>query len=305
MINNMNGLMGNNMMGVGYQQQPQQDLYGTGANYGYNPAPQQQIQQPQGGSNMNNKQQNQEQEDLVLQVEQQEFDGLFKTKITTVTELGKLINRMVKPAIIDCEGCLVIPNQMGDFDTILYFKPSPSVDYNNIQEDGPIVGLQPVYNTAKQLTPGQRLTALTARQKNKTFNISEDAKSILNEFMSNRVRNKKGVVDWNKCVSEKTNSYYGSYSIYVQISGLDVKAFLKKYYGNTLFDIDEDGKVTNKRPCEYSISILRGLGMPMQGNMYNDYLISIMQLDGREMENVARKAGMVPLTNDIPMIKEF
>lgn len=244
-----------------------------------------------GGSNnmlnygLNQKKEENNYEPMVLNVEQQEFDGLLKTKLTTTTDVAKMVNKLFKPVFSDWEGCLILPNNAGGFDTFLYFKE------NGVKDPNKLTALEHVVPAnSNNLTMSQRIQNLNLRYKNKTYELSRDAKDILKEFMP---QEKNGKVKWNNFVVEKTQQEYNGYSVHVQITGVDIMKIIRKIYGAQV-----DGKRT-----DYTMKVERGIGVVNQQGFFANYLVTIMQLDVREVEKIAQSVGMIPLAGNIPMVK--
>lgn len=238
-----------------------------------------------GGNQMNY--QNQKKENYVpleLNLEPIEFDGMLKTKLTTTTELAKMVNELFRGVFSDYEGCLILPNSMGGFDTTIYFRDKGIKD-NRINALEHVVQQQ-----AGRLDINQRINNLNMRYKNKTYDLTKGCKEIFGEFMIPE-RNKK--INWNRNVVEKTENSYNGYTIYVQLNGVDIMKVIKKIYGSKV-----DGRRT-----DYSMKLERGIGIVNERGIYANYLVSIMQLDTREVEKIAQSVGMVPLQGNIPMVR--
>lgn len=238
-----------------------------------------------GNNNMNQNQNNnqQQREPLSLTIEPIEFDGLLKTKFTTTVELAKMVNEIFRPVFSDYEGCLVLPNQMGGFDTVVYFCDK------GVQDER-LKALRPVVQQGNQLNISQRISNINRRFQNKTYELTDDAKDVFSEFMVKERNSNK--VRWNQLVVEKAENNYNSCVIHVQLNGIDIMKIIKKIYGSSV-----KGNRT-----DYSMKLERGIGMNTSG-MYANYLVSILQLDTKEVEKVAQSVGMVPLSDTIPMVK--
>lgn len=286
-FNNGVSMMGNNNMNVnnGYQGSGLLN-FNSGANDINNI-------NTMGGSNMinygatNNQQPKKEEnyEPMVLNVEQQEFDGVLKTKLTTTTEVAKMVNKLFKAVFSDWEGCLILPNSAGKFDTFLYFKE------NGIKDESRLCALEHVVQAnTNNLSMSQRIQNLNLRYKNKTYELSRDAKDILKEFMP---QEKNGSVKWNNYIVEKTQQEYNGYSVHVQIIGIDIMKIIRKIYGSQV----------NGRRTDYAMRVEREIGMRNQQGFCTNYLVSIMQLDVKETEKIAQSVGMVPLAGSIPMVR--
>lgn len=243
-----------------------------------------------GGNEMNYQNQNKMEENyepLELDLKEQEFDGVLKTKLTTTTDLAKIVNQIFKPIFSDFVGSLILPNQMGGFDTVVYFRESGIKDERT-------TAIQQLVQQGNhnQLSMSERIKNMNTRYKNKTYDLTRDCKDVFKEFMVTEGNGKK--INWNKYVVEKAEPNYNGYSVYVQLNGIDIMKIIRKLYGGT----SKDGKRT-----DYSMRLERGLGVVNSNNLYANYLVSIMQLDTREVEKIAQSVGMVPLANNIPMVR--
>lgn len=242
--------------------------------------------------NNNNQQQNkQEEEEFELCIEQQEFDGLLKSKLTTTTDLSKMVNKIFKPVFEDFEGSIVLPNNVGGFDTVIYFR-DPGMSRHNGQSDKVKALQYLVQQNNGNLSMSQRLQNLNTLYKNKTYTITKECKDIFKEFMITNGKNKS--VNWNRHVVEKTEPNYNGYSIYVLLTGIDIIKVIRKVYGAT-------NKEGNR--IDYKLRLEQALSPAGADGLCSNYLVSIMQLDVKEVEKVAQSVGMIPLANTLPIIR--
>lgn len=281
--NNFNNGFGNFGMGVSnginYNNSPLMNNYNQPNDNSNN------INTMGGNNNMNQNNNNQQQrEPLSISIEPIEFDGLLKTKFTTTVELSKMVNEIFRPVFSDYEGCLILPNQAGGFDTVVYFCDKGVKDER-------LKALRPVVQQGNQLNISQRINNINRRFQNKTYELTEDAKDVFGEFIIKERNVNK--IRWNQIVTEKAENNYNSCVIHVQLRGLDIMKIIKKIYG---------ASVKGNR-TDYSMKLERGIGIANTAGFCANYLVSILQLDTKEVERVAQSVGMVPLSDTIPMVR--
>jgi len=232
-------------------------------------------------STVTNSSTNEEQKVMArIEIEPIPFDGLLKSKIISTIELSKLVNSVFKNAMADYEGCIILPAQNGQFDCTLYFK-----DHGPIRGQGDqIKNLISITGPNRGVSAVDRITAFNNRTSNKLYSLSEETKQILSEFMAVRKDQK---INWNQHVFEQAEATYNANIVYLKVCGIDIVKILKKIYG---------GKIDGDR-CDYNITLMRPTGM-------NNYLISIQQLDTKEVEKLALSVGIIQTGNSIAMIRD-
>ena len=214
-----------------------------------------------------------------IEIEPIPFDGLLKSKIISTIELSKLVNSVFKNAMADYEGCIILPMQNGQFDCTLYFK-----DHGPVRGGDQIKNLVSITGPNRGVSAVDRITAFNNRTSNKLYALSEETKQILSEFMAVRKDQK---INWNQHVFEQAEATYNANIVYVKVTNIDIVKILKKIYG---------GKIDGDR-CDYNITLMRPTGM-------NNYLISIQQLDTKEVEKLALSVGIIQTGNSIAMIRD-
>ncbi|MGL5330976.1 MAG: hypothetical protein ACRDD7_17065 [Peptostreptococcaceae bacterium] len=239
-------------------------------------------QNNQNRGNNNNGGKNQR-EPLRLNVEPVPFDGILKSKLTTTFDVSKLINGMLRPTFVDYEGCIVIPDNYGQLQCQLFFK-----DKGNATDDK-VKALSPVTERVKGTGMASRINKLNLRNSNKAYELTQDAKDILGEFI--QIPRGQKNINWNNFVFEQTEQNYNGYTIFVKVVNLDINKLVRKIYG---------GKIEGAR-IDYNISIIRPIGVTT--NTAQNFLINIQQLDSREVEKLANAVGIMPVTGSIQMIR--
>lgn len=236
------------------------------------------------GGNQNGQQQ-QKREPLRLNLEPLEFDGVMKSKLTTTIALAKTVNQIFRPVFTDYEGCIIAPDQFGQLQAALYFK-----DKGHARNEDEVKTLIPVTERVQGTSPIDRITRMNLRNSSKSYDVSNETKEILSEFIYTRGNTK---VNWGQHIVEQTERGYNGYSIYVKVIGIDLVRLVRKIYG---------GKIDGSR-IDYNVSIIKPIGMDMTGGMSQNYLINIQQLDSREVERLANEIGVVPVQGNIPMVR--
>lgn len=246
-------------------------------------------QQTRNYNNNNNKGGNQnaqqKREPLSLNIDPLEFDGVMKSKLTTTISLAKVVNQLFRPVFTDYEGCIIAPDQFGQLQAALYFK-----DKGHVRNQDEIKTLIPVTERVQGSSAMDRVMRMNLRNSSKSYDVSNETKEILSEFIYTRGNAK---VNWGQHIVEQTERGYNGYSIYVKVVGIDIVRLVRKLYG---------GKIDGAR-IDYNVSIIKPIGMDMSGGMNQNYLINIQQLDSREVERLASEIGVVPVQGNIPMVR--
>lgn len=267
-----------------------------------------QFNQKQG--NMNNPQQriknNQEvptRQPLTLDVEPIKFVGTQSAMQIRDIDLSLIINSLFKEPLSDYEGCVVAPDlyDNGKIKVALYFKDKGEPTNPKSKK-----AIQPIVLGAKDINRTdmkQRLMNMNRVNKNRTYELTQDAKDILSEFIETNNRNK---INWNAYTLEQpdSNAYGMNYSIAVRVSGIDIYKLLKKIYGSYVEVEEEDDKgrtIKMKQPLQYNISIVKAIGANVPGATQS-YLFNILQLNATEVDRLVAKLGYVPQIG-IPMVR--
>lgn len=235
-------------------------------------------------SNGNNQQ---TQEAFKLEFTNARFDGTFKSKLCTTLSLGALIGSLLRPVFSDYEGCNIAPNNYGQLDLVIFFKDHGEPSRDQIKNIENVMGA--VKRDAK---PMDRINNINLRNKAKVYNLTEKTKSALTEFLVERPGQK---INWNQHVYEITerNAYGYQQQIYVKVLGLDLVKVIRAAYGKKA----EDGT-----RYDYSINIVKPLDQ-FSGTNTTNWLVSILQLDTRDVESLCKEIGVMPMNGSIPMIR--
>lgn len=220
------------------------------------------------------------------------FDGMVKSKLMTTKDLGVLINSLFKSIFFDYEGSTVIVEN-GGINVALYFRDRGTDDGQRYRGVIPTVAPK----SANQTSIKERIIRLNASAKGNSYMLSQEAKDILTEFVFSRHGiNKNAQIDWNQYVSEVIEGggmFGGVQTINVKVSNIDVMKVLRKLYGNKSDDSFVD----------YNISIIKPVINGMNQGIYQNFLISVQQLQNSDVERLAEQLGMMPSGGNIPIIR--
>ena len=213
--------------------------------------------------------------------ENAEFDAALLTKLTTTNDLCNMVNEFFGQAITDYEGCIIEPTQnpMAPFSLKVYFKRP-----TNMQSVEGKLDVLEIISQARPESAFDRMMNFNIAQRNKIYNLTEDGKEVLSDFISLAPGQKK--VDWNKVSYEFTDaSVPGRGSIPYMGVYLDLLKFIKYLYGAKC----EEGY------CEYQVINVRPLGNGLANNntMIPNYLVAILRLNSDNVKTVANKLGYV------------
>ena len=243
-----------------------------------------------GGNNMNEK--------VVkpkIHIDTEPFVSTLKSRMTTTLDLAGEINQIFRPIFSDYEGCTITPDNAGMLHVELFFKDKGKLDAN----DKRIKNLESAVTPNKAASPIDRIYAMNARNRNKAYVITEDTKEVLSNFIPSNKKDKDGnkVIEWKNIVTEVTEPTQYGYQVYVKISGIDITEILKEKYGDKV-DGDEGAKV------HYGVTVNRSLSAAvLPGTMASKYLITITQLNVKEVKRIYDDAGMGPIHGNIPIIR--
>lgn len=250
------------------------------------------YQNNRGRENFKNNQQapqnNNKREPLKLELEETlEFDGVLKSKISTTLDLCTTINELFKPIFVDYEGCVILPDSVGNLGLFLYFK-----DINRYPAEGQYKALQLLGQKKCNTTAMQRINNFNTRTRSKTYELTDDCKDLLSEFMPNN----KGKINWNSFVVEQTQNEGSMYSIYVRVAGLDLNKIIGKLYGRK-------NKAGN--PVEYCIQLKNPVGYAgmMNPQLQNNYMVIIQQLDTNEVRELCKSMGLYYSSGSLQIVR--
>lgn len=223
-------------------------------------------------------------EKLRISVEPMEFDGVWKTKIMTTVDLAKIVNGIFRPVFNDFEGSLILLDQFNRLNLTLYFS-----DKGQAGEDQYKV-LTPANRVGRNSTAAQRILSFKTKNRNKNFNLTNEAKELLIDFMPTKPGKQ---FNWDTAVFEQQQQTgYNSYNIVVGITGLNLTKIIRMLYRNN----------SNKGNYDYEITILRPVGTDY-GFKQKNYLINIMQFNNAKVQELAEKNGLIAPVGQISMVR--
>lgn len=241
---------------------------------------------PQQGQQQN-KEQQPDREPLRIKVEPLEFDGELKSKMIKTSELGGMITTMLRAILSDYQGCIIVPDNSGQLRLFLYFK-----DHGYPIPEGKYKCLRSALNMNKNASSFEKINFFNMRNRMKTYDLTDDAKELLSEFIPTKPGEK---IKWDKLMIEKTQQEIGSYSVMVELAGLDLNRVVRKLYGAR----------ENKARLDYSVSLVRPLTPVNCSGQFNPanaiYLVNVLQMNNEQVAKLANTVGFVPTNGQIPM----
>jgi len=207
------------------------------------------------------------------------FDGTFKTKRTTTIELAKKFNSIFRPVFNDFEGSIILPNQQNQLVLTLYFTDKGAAT------NGSYKAITPLMKAGRNSSIGDKLRSFNAMNKMHSYDLTDETKEMLSDFIY--VRNNQKIKWDNYIIEQPDTTRYGQYNIIVGVINLDITRVLKRLYKN-----ESEGRI------DYEVKFLR----PVMGRNDN-FLIDIIQLDTKKVEELANQAGMAPVVSGLSIVR--
>lgn len=246
---------------------------------------QEQFQQQQYRGNNNQQAQQAAPKSVKIEVVAEEFKGTMKTEILNTMKLASIVNSIFKPVCADYDGSAITGDVCtGQFYLSLFFRDKGAAGEHQIKNI--INAIRPTNNAS----PMDRINRMNIRNSNKTYDLTEDTKSILEEFIFTKGNQK---VNWSHYMCEVSSQTNGGYQIYVKIGGIDIARILRKKYGKKA-----DGSY-----YDYQVNMIRPLNQGYSNGDNTNFLINIVQLDTKKLEVLYQEMGMVPNQGSISFVK--
>lgn len=240
-------------------------------------------------------------EKAVLNIKEYEkFPNLVDCAYVNLVDVMESVSKLFSGIFKDFSGCMIKPYPQGPgFNVELYF--SMPVDAA-ILNSGLPSAFEPITLNPQTKNNSPILTAyenMNIRANKKIYNITDDGRDLLSEFFPNNLRKRQqdgfGEPDWNKWTAEVPADNSFNASIYAIVRGLDLHRILSKIYGEK----DENGQYYQYQVLPIKPIASNPMFAPTQSNI--DWLVSIQRLGMKELDKLARKAGLIN-SNGIPMI---
>lgn len=218
-----------------------------------------------------------EKKKVMIEVNGVNFDGVVKTKLITTNDFCLEVNKLFKNCLNDYEGCILEPDLNGNFTLKMYLSDSKVSDPS-------LVKCLKSISASEAKTPVDRLMNFNIAQRNKMYTLTDSAKDVLENLVVTGP-NKK--VDWSKVAVEFTDSsVYGATSKIYTVVFLDLYKVVKTLYGT---------KLPDGGSADYKIIPVSPVGNTYgYSNISKNYLLSIMQLDTKMVNEISRKIGLIP-----------
>lgn len=218
------------------------------------------------------------------------FNATGEVKISTTSELAKMINEVFSQVFKDYYGCLLtcqFQPERGSYIVVpkLYFHVLKKEEY----EDG-LFAFKPLSAQPQDDIVGrvQRLSTISTATGVKVA-ITDEGKSVLEDFIiTPAIRQQK--FDWNTAYDTSATDT----ETFVYVFKLDINKFLTKIFG----DKDENGA-----PLYYQINPTCLLGAVNQYKKPDNWGLNILRLNHTNEAAAAELLGMaVPTNNPGPVI---
>lgn len=251
------------------------------------------------------KQQNKTSEnDLRITFKKEDFIGTQETMITTTLGLGQKIANLLGKFFCDLAGAIIIPDQHGQPELILYFRDVPAREgrYKGI------IQLKDKLNNnanSNYSASAQALYNMTATNKtNRVYDLTDEAMQSLSRFM---YKDGNGNINWNQKISEQfANGVQGE--ILLKLRGLNLIEVIKAIYGYKYPTKNPSTGESETNLYDFSISLISPVTTPYTFNTYSaggtvltDYAISIGRIDRTELGKVAKIFGQPTSYGTTPM----
>ena len=239
----------------------------------------------------------------IIMQKNESYDPIVETILVQTDEMCKKVNALFKESYHDYEGCIIEPTA----DPAMPFKLRLFFSYNGDEVPEGKFKMLDVVGLSKGDTAYDRLSNFNIMQKNKVYNLTEEGKESISEFIV-VPPNKK--INWNNISVEFSDgNVYGKGQKFYMAIYIDLIKFIKKIYGSK----DSNGarleyQVFNIRPLG-SINPNAGTSVPMVPNMYGygpyyntynasstipNFMMGIMRLNSNILKEVASKLGWTP-----------
>lgn len=226
-------------------------------------------------------------EKVVLELaESLKFESTMESNVTTTFALSKLINQLMSNVSGDYFGSVIEPNTFGQVNVTLYFTDKGAGD------------LVPIH-TGRQRGESQRsrIQRIGMQNKNKTYNISEDLRDIVEQIS---MKDRNGRVNVDRNISEVSLAQGGNInSIYLKVGNIDINEILKILFSDKKAISDK----TDSRLL-YQVRILNPTGALM-GIPGSHYMITIDRLNESKVYELANEVGLMAPQASLPIITEL
>lgn len=246
-----------------------------------------------------------------IEVQPEPFDGTLKSKYVTSQDLSDMVNSVFKTTMHDYYGCAILPVESVNFALgnqlqggKMTYQPSSSSNlvlllYFIDKGEAPAQSYKCIRTPEVGNNMVARMNAISFNRSNRTYILTEEAKSILTPFVEDS-HNNNGKIRWEDISAEVNESSgvgniaYGS-RICVSVR-IDLLKVIKEVYKTKIGD----------HYMDYAVSLIRplvGINPSPYGNVSSNFIVSITQLDNKEVENLCKKVGMVANQSNLYMIR--
>lgn len=233
-----------------------------------------------------NTQQQEKKEKKAIRIEsiQEAFPKLIETAFADTQTFGQLINSVFSSSFRpQYYGSKIVPFG-GRIETTIYFMDRGAADLEYDNENGPYKAIEPMTSKSdsslNQLKAYNRYHMMNGYHP-KFYKLTDEAKSILSEFVPRMAIDGKGKVKWDQIVTEEsTNNGYGSQLTLIGVK-IDFVRLIKKVYGTSY-----DYSVMVGNPIGTNVQMINGLGSPI-----NNWQLFIVRASKEDIKAIAKQYG--------------
>lgn len=251
-------------------------------------------------------------------VDPEPFDSVLMAKYVTTYELSNIVNSLFAPNLHDYYGCAIRPaetiqpNLMGakpvkptsnnpNVVLIAYFTDKGQPPENS----GKVKCLEPIVKGNDLV---ERLNRLNNIMRNRNYTLTDDAKSMLMDFVDDsfkhQTRSGKKVPNWSQIVTEVADQTSQGIRACVSIQ-LDILKVLREIYKSNVGD----------RRYDYAIYVAKsGIGqpsqypgqpymMPQQWGLSTEYMYQIVRYDMTSGGKVLQQIGLTDSGSSLNIVR--
>lgn len=216
------------------------------------------------------------------------FDSTAEVVISRSDELSKLINGLFGKVFADYHGCSMkcVPSQDNGgmiLTPVLYFNILPDAKYN----DGSTTAFRTLSSVAKD--PNENLVSAIVKKgrslnTNYKYEITDDGKSVLEDFLMNVKRENYPKYDWTKAHRLE----YRNTGTLIQVFNMDLAKIVRTMYGpkdsngsSLYYEVYPTYTITNQ---QYKTAAI--------------WALNILRLNGENQRKAAELLGWGPMAQD-------
>lgn len=213
-----------------------------------------------------------------------EMEGCGKTKLVTTDQLCRIVNKLFTAQLPEYAGCRIYVDGYRTMTDLFFSEQPANTDFAN----GKIRMIIRKSELAKRPSSNfvQSMQSYNSRNKDSVYELTEEGKQVLFEFINRDMFGKNNNINWKSCAKEVSdNTITAMNCIYMMVS-VDISKIMEKIYGK---------KAKNDSRYYYDVYPARPL-MTVPGSNGNfhtvSWLFNITQINDKELQNAMQQAGL-------------